>query len=65
MAAVMLTGCATVSPVIDVPEFCTLYDPVYTPRSLAPIYPAVDAQIQANNARWLCLCEGDCPGAVQ
>lgn len=61
VAASMLSACGAGSSVIEMAEFCALYDPIYTPRAHASGYPAVDAQIQANNATWLCLCEGDCP----
>lgn len=60
----MLGGCATASPVTERPgEYCALYAPIRSPRSLAIADPETDAQIQANNARWLCVCEGDCGDA--
>lgn len=61
VAVSMLGGCGAGSSAIEMSEFCALYDPIYAPRAHAATYPAVDAQIQANNARWLCLCDGDCP----
>lgn len=56
IACALLAGCASVSSAAS--EFCQIAEPITwaeadTQETLR--------QIHRHNAKWLCVCEGDCP----
>lgn len=55
LAAVVLSGCATSSPVQT--DYCLIAKPIYdSPRDTAE----TRAQVLRHNSDWLCHCEDDC-----
>ncbi len=55
---ITLAGCGTGSPA-PAGEFCRIYQPIY---DSAADTPGTRAQVLRENAKYECLCDGDCPG---
>ena len=56
---IVMSGCATVSTVPAVSDYCRIAKPI-SYDSKTDTQETV-RQIEAHNSKWVCVCENDCP----